>query len=290
MSVINSSLISPINLAYLMVCIGIGWLLYRRSNPIQGIIQGLIIGIVPPIIIKVLNISNLSLLLGLIYGLPIPLWFSGLIFLRRKSKNPKPPVPRPAQPTRSVSPTQNTSALSSPKDSPIVSPAAAKPRVQIQSGSIFISYRRDDSQSITDRIYDRLKLAFGSDAIFKDVDSIPAGMDFRKVIDKALQQSQVMLVVIGRQWVNIGAEDGGRSRLFEENDFVRLEVEKALLNSRVMTIPILVHNARLPATDQLPPSLQELVYRNALQVRNDPDFDRDIERLIESLRQHIKSR
>ncbi len=285
----NTGLVSPINLLYVLVCVGIGWLLYRRSNPIQGIIQGLVVGIAPPVLVQILNISNLSLLLGLIYGLPIPLWFAGLIYVRSKSKQPRPSVSRSAQPSRDISSRQNTSALSSPNVSPIA-PLAAKPLIKIPSGSIFISYRRDDSQSITDRIYDRLKVAFGSDAIFKDVDSIPAGMDFRKVIDKALQQSQVMLVVVGRQWANIGAENGGRPRLFEENDLVRLEVEKALLNSRVMTIPILVHSAHLPTTDQLPPSLQELVYRNALPVRNDPDFDRDIERLIESLRQHIRSR
>ena len=49
---------------------------------------------------------------------------------------------------------------------------------------ILISYRRDDSADVTGRIYDRLIQQFGSRAIFKDVDSIPFGVDFRKHLDE----------------------------------------------------------------------------------------------------------
>jgi hypothetical protein len=45
--------------------------------------------------------------------------------------------------------------------------------------SIFISYRRDDSADVAGRIYDRLVDSFGEDLVFKDVDNIPFGMDFK---------------------------------------------------------------------------------------------------------------
>jgi hypothetical protein len=45
--------------------------------------------------------------------------------------------------------------------------------------SIFISYRRADSSDISGRIYDRLTQRFERKAIFKDVDSIPYGTNFR---------------------------------------------------------------------------------------------------------------
>ena len=46
---------------------------------------------------------------------------------------------------------------------------------------IFISYRREDSAYIAEAIYDALALHFGEDNVFKDVNSIKAGVDFRKI-------------------------------------------------------------------------------------------------------------
>lgn len=64
---------------------------------------------------------------------------------------------------------------------------------------IFISYRRADSQTISGRIYDRLATAFGGENVFKDVDDIPAGSDFRGVLRQAASQCDVMLVILGPQ-------------------------------------------------------------------------------------------
>jgi hypothetical protein len=58
---------------------------------------------------------------------------------------------------------------------------------------IFISYRREDSADVTGRIYDRLVNVFGEDAIFKDVDSIPLGVNFKKYLDDKVQECQVTL-------------------------------------------------------------------------------------------------
>ncbi len=44
---------------------------------------------------------------------------------------------------------------------------------------IFISYRRSDTPDAVGRIYDRLVSEFGKARVFKDVDSIPLGQDFR---------------------------------------------------------------------------------------------------------------
>ena len=52
-----------------------------------------------------------------------------------------------------------------------------------QKGRIFISYRRVDSEGYAGRIYDRLAPHFGADAIFMDVDDIPAGVEFSEALD-----------------------------------------------------------------------------------------------------------
>ncbi len=68
---------------------------------------------------------------------------------------------------------------------------------------IMISYRRDDSADVTGRIYDRLIHQFGQETVFKDVDSIPFGVDFRKYLDEQVGRCDVFLAVIGRDWMRM---------------------------------------------------------------------------------------
>jgi hypothetical protein len=147
--------------------------------------------------------------------------------------------------------------------------------------AIFLSYRRFDSADVTGRMYDRLVQHFGSDKIFKDVDSIPLGSDFRKVLDGAVSQCAVLLAVIGRDWLHDSLDDPS-PRLHDPADWVRIEIESALRRD-IPVIPVLVRGARFPAEQDLPDSLRDLVYRNGIEVRPDPDFHRDMDRLIQHL-------
>jgi TIR domain len=143
---------------------------------------------------------------------------------------------------------------------------------------VFISYRRMDSASVTGRMHDHLVAHFGRENVFKDVDNLPPGADLGPHITQVLRQCTVALVIIGRDWLNATADGGGR-RLDDPSDWVRMEVETALeLNLTV--IPILVEGASMPAAKSLPPSLQALANRNGLQVRDDPDFAHDMDRML----------
>lgn len=146
---------------------------------------------------------------------------------------------------------------------------------------VFISYRREDSAETCGRIYDRLEASFGRQSVFKDVDNIPPGVDFRAYLQDALRLCDVVLVVIGPRW--LGSETPtGEQRLFLPNDFVRIEVEVALQLNKPL-IPVLVNNAQAPAEAALPPSIGRIAYRNAINVRPDPDFRRDMDHLVASL-------
>jgi hypothetical protein len=94
-----------------------------------------------------------------------------------------------------------------------------------QHGRIFICYRRDDSGDVTDRIWDKLSRAFGRQNLFRDIDSIPTGRDFRKEILQTLESCRAVLVVIGREWIR---DVEGRRRLDSAEDHVRIEIETAL--------------------------------------------------------------
>jgi hypothetical protein len=149
---------------------------------------------------------------------------------------------------------------------------------------VFLSYRREDSQHITGRIYDRLEAQFGVDGVFMDVDTIPLGEDFRDTIHQAVSQCDVCLVVIGEGWLEVESGSKGRSRrLDDRRDFVRVEIETAL-RQNIPIIPVLVGTAGMPSPEELPESIEPLAYRNAGMVRPGRDFRVDIERLIEAIR------
>lgn len=152
--------------------------------------------------------------------------------------------------------------------------------------SIFISYRRSDSQADTGRIYDRLAARFGKEAVFKDVDNIPAGVDFKKFLNSTLTVCKVVLAVIGPSWLRAADEKGAR-RLDDPTDWVRVEIEAALQRDDVIVVPLLVGQARMPRVEDLPNCLQGLAYRNSRDARPDPDFNQDMVRLINDLEQYL---
>lgn len=151
--------------------------------------------------------------------------------------------------------------------------------------TIFVCYRRLDSADVTGRMYDRLAEEFGSSSVYKDVDTVPLGVDFREYLDKLVGECDVLLAVIGRHWLD--AELEGKNRLEDIRDLVRIEIESALARG-IPVIPVLVGGAAAPQDADLPEALKPLAYRNGTHVRPDPDFHSDLNRLITGLKQHFQ--
>ncbi|MEM9089604.1 MAG: toll/interleukin-1 receptor domain-containing protein [Cyanobacteria bacterium P01_F01_bin.53] len=154
--------------------------------------------------------------------------------------------------------------------------------IDIRGLRIFISYRRTDSQNICGRIYDRLMSAPNRYfSVFKDVDAIPIGTDFRHSIESSIQKSDVLLVIIGNRWTSTISSNHTDSTVSSE-DFVRIEIELAIKYG-IPIIPVLVDFATMPKVTELPQSIAELSYRTAILVRPDPDFSNDMEKLMRQL-------
>ena len=152
---------------------------------------------------------------------------------------------------------------------------------------IFISYRREDSADATGRIGDWLRNYFGEEKIFTDVDNIPLGVDFRTHLDDEVSQCDVLLAVIGIDWLSAKNSDG-ELRLNDPSDFVRIEIESALRRD-IPVIPLLVRGASVPQSNQLPESIADLAFRNAQKIRPDSDFKHDANRLVRNLVKHLES-
>lgn len=147
---------------------------------------------------------------------------------------------------------------------------------------IFISYRRDDAGYIAGMLAERLEDVFGSDSVFIDVDAIPLGVDFREYLNQAVAKSELMLALIGNEWLNVKNAQGLR-RLDDPADFVRIEIEAALKRS-IPVVPVLLEQARMPLETELPPSLQPLAFRNAAEIRSGRDLNYHIEQLIRGIK------
>ncbi len=128
--------------------------------------------------------------------------------------------------------------------------------------SIFISYRREDSEGQAGRLYDDLAARFGEDRVFMDVAGIGVGSDFRKVIEERVARCAVLLVVIGKRWLD-ARDAAGQRRLDNPADFVRLETASALKRDGIAVVPVLIGGATMPEARDLPPDLQALAFRNA---------------------------
>ena len=119
---------------------------------------------------------------------------------------------------------------------------------------IFICYRREDSSDSAHRLYDSLSWAFGDDGeVFIDL-NVPRGAGVRRYITDKLRSCEVLLVVIGPQWLSAVDEHGAR-RLDNELDYVRLEISVALTN-RIPVMPLLVKGAGMPLARDLPRASQ----------------------------------
>jgi len=144
------------------------------------------------------------------------------------------------------------------------------------TGGIFVSYRRQESSGWAGLAADKLAEHFGEDRVFRDIDSLEPGLAFAEAIERALDSSEVLIAVIGKNWLTV-TDAAGRKRLENPNDYVRLEIATAL-KRKIRVIPLLVPGATMPSADELPADLADLAHRHAFQL-SESSWRDDIRRL-----------
>jgi hypothetical protein len=81
----------------------------------------------------------------------------------------------------------------------------------------------------------------------------------------------------------------GNTRIQQESDSVRIEVETALQKD-IPVVPVLVSNATMPHPSDLPDGLHDFAYRNAVKVDALEDFDDHVARLMRNLDRLLQSK
>lgn len=146
---------------------------------------------------------------------------------------------------------------------------------------VFISYRRADAEPEAKLIAQCLRDEIGKDEVFLDTNDIASGQRWRERIDAALQAAQVVLVVIGKRWLDT-ADAQGMRRLGAEGDIVTHEISRALQRG-ILVIPVRVQEAPIPAAEQLPAALKGLFDFNDCEVRSGAAHARDVQALIDAV-------
>lgn len=157
------------------------------------------------------------------------------------------------------------------------------PMAPVRSGGpgVFISYRRSDCQPQANGLYDGLSHRLPAASIFMDIDSIPPGADFEQHIRSEIEICDLLLVLIGDNWLDTPDPGAGR-RIDASDDFVRLEIESALASPQVRVLPVLVEGAAMPRAVDLPPSIRSLARLNAVEL-DDRRWTGDIGRLTATI-------
>jgi hypothetical protein len=135
------------------------------------------------------------------------------------------------------------------------------------------------------RIHDLLASELGSQVkIFRDVKDIEPGETFISVVEKAVEESDIFLVLIGSSWL----DDLDRRQSDGLDDPVHFEIATAI-RRKVPVIPILVDGARLPGSKELPDAIAPLSSYNGLTISND-HFEDGFARLVGTLRKRLPKR
>lgn len=130
---------------------------------------------------------------------------------------------------------------------------------------IFLSYVRADTEADTGRLFDTLSRELPGANLFLDVADIELGANWKRIIERAVEDSVILLCIMGPGW-----------RLSPP---IYLELTIAL-KSNVPIVPILFRGADLIAlTNDMEADIAELKDRNAISI-NHKTWLQDISPLI----------
>jgi hypothetical protein len=146
---------------------------------------------------------------------------------------------------------------------------------------VFLSFRsKDDGAYAAVLLDEALTAVFGQDLVFQSSRTIPGGYQFDEVLDQALAECDVLLALIGSNWLT-ASDDSGTRMLDRDDDWVRREIATALRRG-IPVIPVLLTDARRPAAHDLPGDITALADRQAVELRH-RHFATDFAHLLSEL-------
>jgi hypothetical protein len=152
-------------------------------------------------------------------------------------------------------------------------------------GGVFINYRAVDNPLGAAGIHDGLVRRFGQNRVFRDCVSLEAGTQYPAAIRAALVTAEIVVAVIGPQWLTLRDPETGLRLIDRSRDWVRWELAQAI-QRQIQVLPVLLANtpanATLPTPSELPDDIRALALIQAFEF-SQRRFGEDLDRLVETL-------
>lgn len=152
-------------------------------------------------------------------------------------------------------------------------------------GKIFISYRRHGVGDIALLLAKELKSAFGERRVVMDISHIKAGTDFWKSLADALNDTELVVVVVGHGWLNTVREHERSG----QTDYMRSEITQALAMSHVKVVPVYVHDASVLLEKDLPDDLKQLAKNESLHIHEGKNKESDLKMVVNELGRSLET-
>jgi hypothetical protein len=149
---------------------------------------------------------------------------------------------------------------------------------------VFINYRAKDEPYGAAAIYQDLAGRFGAEQVFRDSVSLKPADQYPDTIRDTLRRSDVVLAVIGPEWLTL--QDGNGTRLIDrEEDWVRTEIADAF-ELAIPVLPVLLHDTPPLTMDDLPGNIARLAVIHSIRVGY-RSFGEDLEKLARALVERV---
>lgn len=159
------------------------------------------------------------------------------------------------------------------------------PRINQLTANVFISYRRD-AQQIVLRFKSELKHKLIGGEIFVDLDGIAPGEDFSTKIGSAITRSNIVLVIISRDFWN--------EKLLDPEDWIVKEVKLAS-EAEKKIVPVVIDGAEIikskdyknKYTKELPAQFSFVKKSNAVFLGTEEEhFKRGVQKTVDIVRRY----
>ncbi|MFD9719078.1 tetratricopeptide repeat protein [Streptomyces sp. NPDC059076] len=131
---------------------------------------------------------------------------------------------------------------------------------------VFVNYRTADTGYGAAACYELLSDAFGAARIFRDCVTMLPGEPYPDAIRAALEQTRILLVLIGPDWF-VEDPDSGRRLVDREDDWVRREIRRAFERG-IPVVQVLLDGAEPVEATQLPTDIARLAHSQAAHINH----------------------
>jgi formylglycine-generating enzyme required for sulfatase activity len=153
------------------------------------------------------------------------------------------------------------------------------------SGKIFINYRRKQSLAEAQHLATILSREFGERRVFIDVRGIDGFSNWLETLKQEVEGTSAMISVVGRGWLAALDREEHPSGV-ATRDFVRFEIAEAL-RRKIPVLPVLLDDAELPKSSELPIEIQGIWSRQAIRLHGDR-FPEDAAAISKKLKKILK--